>query len=399
MAGVSKLKIVAALIAIVSVIIIPVYAAYNEQNKSTVSGQEEIVAFEIDPEEEEEIQEGEEQGSDEIFEDEDEKPLQTGFSIPKPSPTPRVGYSVIDSVEIKAPKWVPDNPATDQKLLRDNMVEEGTTNILIMGRDRNWLDDTMGIVNIDTEKKLIKLIMFPRDTYIEYSEDVMAAVKKTRMERQAGWFKLNNIYKVGTTTEKFLDVTYNNNKFKERGYDFLCQVLYEKFDIVVDEYVRINNYGFVKIVDLFKGVTVYVPTRMRYSDPLQGLNIDLQKGTQHLNGAQAEGFVRFRQGYDANGEINVYSDRTKNQIAFLKAFYEQHGKLSNVTKIPELISLLKKNVEHSFGVGEILTTYMELLSEIVSEEYTLKTYTIAYREKRINGTSHAIIEYKSGLDE
>ncbi|MCL2163743.1 MAG: LCP family protein [Oscillospiraceae bacterium] len=388
-----KLKYIIAVFAILSVIIIPAYAVYNEQYRNwPVEATEEVA--EAEPVTVERVDEPV------IIVDEPEQPpLQ-----PQPTATPvrRMPGNIPrqrEVVEIIEPKWVPETPVTDQKLFRDNLVAEGSTNVLIMGRDRNQLDDTMGVVSIDTKGKEIRLIMFPRDTFIQYTDEVLEAVKKAKFEREPGYYKLNNIVKVGEVADKFIEgVIYNRNKFKAPSFDFLCQVIYEKFDIEIDDYVRINTRGFVQLVDMFGYVTVYVPTRMRYYDPVQGLNIDLQKGTQRLNGKQAEGFVRFRQGsFNDQGVPTVYADRTKNQIAFMKAFYEQHANLKNVTKIPELIDLLNKNVVHSFSLDEILTTYMTLLNEIVSEEYSFETYQIKGRDGRIRGTLHTFLEYESGF--
>ena len=54
---------------------------------------------------------------------------------------------------------------------------------------------------------------------------------------------------------------------------------------------------FEQLVDLMGGITFDVPVDMHYSDPTQGLNIDLQAGKQHLNGEQAMQVARFRSGY------------------------------------------------------------------------------------------------------
>jgi LCP family protein required for cell wall assembly len=389
-----KLKYLIAVVAILSVIIIPVYSAYNEQYRNVQAEPEAVVEFPPIAEEstDEEI-------VAEVIAETPQPQLQ-----PQPTTTPVRRMPVLiprhtDGIEIVEPKWVPETPITDQELFRDNLVAEGSTNILIMGRDSFQLDDTMGIVSIDTKKKEIRLIMFPRDTFIQYTDEVLGAVKKARFENEPGYFKLNNIVKVGEVADKFIkDVTYNRNKFKEPRFDFLCQAIYEKFDIEVDNYARINTRGFVQLVDMFGGVSVYVPTRMKYFDPTQGLNIDLQKGSQHLNGKQAEGFVRFRQGsFNDLGQPTIYADRTKNQIAFMKAFYEQHASLKNISKIPDLIALLKKNVDHSFGLDEILTTYMELLNDVVNEDYSFEAHQMKGRERRIRGTIHTFLEYESGF--
>ena len=395
----SKLRIIIASVAIISVIIIPAYAALNEQSKveektpkpaAYVRVEEPAVIFEP------------EQTPDIVA------PQTTASAAPKafPTPTPVAqptlpsGIDVIDETEPVKEKWIPEFPVTDQALLRDNLVEEGTLNILILGRDRNYiLDDAFGIANIDTNKKTIKLIMIPRDTYITYTDEVINATKQIKMDKQAGWWKINNAYKVGTTTEKIMDHKYFNNKFKDNGYNFVCQVVYEKFDIEIDEYFMISTLGFSKLVDIFGYVTVYVPVNMRYYDPTQNLSINIPKGTQRLDGKQAEGFVRFRQSLNSQGQLLFTYDRTKSQIAFMKAFFEQHGKLSNVTKIPEILTTLNRYVETSLNMGDILTTYTQILNDIVKEDYELTSHEIEYKGKYIGGSVYSIIEYKSGLDE
>ncbi|MDR1440231.1 MAG: LCP family protein [Clostridiales bacterium] len=291
------------------------------------------------------------------------------------------------------PIWVPEDPATDGNVLASGLVEKDSVNVLIMGLDKEaFLLDTIGIASVSKESKSIKLIMFPRDTYVGYSDAVGEQIAKIGHAKLPGIYKLNNAYNIGDHIGAVSDTEYNRGKFGEQGFDFLAQVIYEKFGVEIDDYVRINLYGFVKLVDMFGGVRVNVPVRMNYYDPLQNLRIDLSKGSHTLNGAQAEGFVRFRQGYDSAGNLSVTADRTKNQIAFLKAFYEQHAKLSNIGKIPDLLSLLKKNVVHSVSAEELLTKYADLLTDVVDSSYTLESHEFATSDKRINGSAYLVIE-------
>ena len=54
-----------------------------------------------------------------------------------------------------------------------------------------------------------------------------------------------------------------------------------------------------EIVDAMGGVWFDVPRKMDYEDPYQDLSIHLDKGYQLLNGEQAMGVVRFRDGATA----------------------------------------------------------------------------------------------------
>ena len=300
---------------------------------------------------------------------------------PKPVPTP-------------TPKWIPENIATDGELLIDGLVEEDSVNVLIIGVDRTaYLADTIGVVSISESKQTVKLIMFSRDLYIGYSEDVVKNLEKLRHNKLPGVYKLNNTYNIAKNTEKYAeDIVYNENRFENHAYDFLAQVIYEKFDIRVDDFVQINTYGLVKLVDTFGGVRVYVPITMRYKDPDQNLNINISKGSQVLNGSQAEGFVRFRQGYDSRGKLTITADRTENQIAFLKAFYEQHAKLSNISKIPDVISTLHKNIVHSISADDIFIKYIDILTAVVNDSYSFESVDFELGDKRINGSVYYYIK-------
>ncbi|MCL2059018.1 MAG: LCP family protein [Oscillospiraceae bacterium] len=308
---------------------------------------------------------------------------------PKPVPTP-------------TPKWEPVNIATDGELLIDGLIEEDSVNVLIIGVDRTaYLADTLGVVSISPSKQSVRLIMFSRDLYVGYSPEVERSLEKLRHNKLPGIHKINNTYNVARNSEKNLEgVEYNENRFENQAYDFLAQVIYEKFDIRVDDYVQINTYGLVRLVDTFGGVRVNVPVYMRYNDPDQNLNIHISKGSQVLNGSQAEGFVRFRQGYDSSGKLSVQTDRTANQIAFMKAFYEQHAKISNVNKIPEVVSNLRRNIIHSISADDIFTVYIDILTAVVNDSYTFETVEFDYGTRRVNGAiCHTIKSVKINEDE
>ena len=307
------------------------------------------------------------------------------MSTPKPSAS---------AVPSQSPKWVPVNPATDGEVIFDGLVEEDSINVLIIGVDRTaYLFDTIGVVSISREKKTVKLIMFSRDLYISYSEPVLRNIEKIKHNKLPGEYKFNNAYNVAKNTEKYADgIVYNDGRFENHAFDFLAQVVYEKFDILVDDFVRINTYGLIRLVDTFGGVSVYVPVYMRYNDPDQNLNINISKGTQRLNGTQAEGFVRFRQGYDSKGNLSVMADRTTNQIAFMKAFYEQHAKLSNVDKIPQVLDNLKRNIIHSITADDIFTQYIDVLTDVVNESYDMQSVNFKINSKKFNGSTYHVIE-------
>ena len=269
------------------------------------------------------------------------------------------------------------------------LVEEGTRNILIIGEDKlNDLYDTIGIASIDSRNKTLKLIMIPRDTYIEYNQEILSKMETANLKTVPGVFKINYAHHVGSVIEY-------SGRFNSGPSSFLAEVVKEKFGVVLDDYVKINTNGFKALIDHLGGVDIYVPYDMNYDDPFQDLSIHIVKGTQHLDGADAEGFVRFRQGYKEDGSFFEIGDtgRKKNQLNFMKELIKQKGTIKNVGKIPGMFDLLGKNVQHSIGLGDILQTYMGMARYIISDEYEITAENLnSEKMTRIYGASYLVFD-------
>jgi len=82
---------------------------------------------------------------------------------------------------------------------------------------------------------------------------------------------------------------------------------------IPDFYVVIDYDAFFAIIDAVGGVDIYVPFHMRYDDPLQNLNIDIQPGLQHMDSEMALEFSRFRMSNHGFRSITDYQ-RMENQV-------------------------------------------------------------------------------------
>ena len=145
----------------------------------------------------------------------------------------------------------------------------GCATILVAGTDEGgYRTDSMLLLNIDRTEKAIHLVSIPRDTliYCEYSVP-----------------KINSAYGWAGGGEA--------------GMQELLLRVSEIIGFEPDGYAVVDLSVFEQLVDLMGGITFDVPVDMHYSDPTQGLNIDLQAGRQHLNGEQAMQVARFRSGY------------------------------------------------------------------------------------------------------
>ncbi|MGE5614090.1 MAG: LCP family protein [Bacillota bacterium] len=269
------------------------------------------------------------------------------------------------------------------------LVEDGAKNILITGKDKlNNLYDTIGIASVDTAKKTVKLIMIPRDTYIEYNSEILSMLEQANLLHEPGVYRINYTHHVGNL------IGYEG-RFDSGAISFLADVISEKFGIRVDDYVSININGFRKLIDHLGGVDIYVPYNMDYEDPLQDLYIHIPMGIQHLDGFNSEGFVRFRQGYKEDGTMFDIGDtgRKKNQLYFIQQLIKQKGTLENIGKIPGIIEILGKNVQHSIGLGDILSSYMKIASDVITDGYEITTENLhSDKMTRVDGASYIVFD-------
>jgi LCP family protein required for cell wall assembly len=129
------------------------------------------------------------------------------------------------------------------------------------------------------------------------------------------------------------------HSFAYGGVELTIATIQDFLKVPVHYYVVADWQGFIKVVDALGGVDLHVEANMRYEDPYANLKIDLKKGFQHLNGHQAGQYVRFR--HDEMGDIG----RVSRQQKFLKALATQAVRPGNLIRLPQIISILRDNVQ------------------------------------------------------
>ncbi len=327
-----------------------------------------------------------------------EKPVQTIQPVEDPVvtvvPTPTPVYEVKEPNEPDV--VVPEEPKglTNGQKYYTNLVEEGSRNILLIGRDAVYgAYDSIIVLNIDDKNKSMKLINIPRDMYVDYNSKIWNQLKEADPDKaeDPSIQKLNAAHAIGIS----LKYQYETGKFgKISNMNFWSDLLEEVFNIVIDDYVIMQTSGFREIVDFFGGVEIDVPIYMHYEDPFQDLYIHLEPGLQLLNGEQAEGFVRFRQGYTPEGEYESYSSfsRQKNTNLFLKAFFEQHVNLSNLGRVNEFMDVVVKNVRTSVNSTSEILQYTNLMQKALRGKYETSSVIVSCPNNQIiNGISYEML--------
>lgn len=219
-----------------------------------------------------------------------------------------VSNSIMDKLKQSA-MVVSEKSDEDNRLIEKEKVsslkEKKITTMAVFGVDvAGYRTDVIMLAFFHHDSGDIDIISVPRDTKVKIPDDIFAGISKKRSDVKQ-YSRINNI------------PAYVN---KEDRNTISVKVLEEVFKVKVDYYVNIDLAGFKNIVDSVQPLYVDVPRDMNYSDLSQEppIVINLKKGMQQLNGAQAEQLIRFRSGY-ANADIG----RIETQHIFMKAFADK----------------------------------------------------------------------------
>ena len=268
-------------------------------------------------------------------------PEQKQPSANQPVPTPTPDTSNSD----------PDRPTSETGALDGtHTLRDGVYTLLLIGK-RDGNTDTLMVAMLDTEKGELNVVSIPRDTVVDVSRRIP---------------KING--------------AYNDAGGGAAGIEQLRTEMSQIVGYIPGSYACVNMQGFVDLVDAVGGVQFDVPVRMKKLS--EGIN--LQPGSQLLNGDEALQLVRYR-GYSSQlmEEVGINHDdygRMQVQQMFLKALAEQTLTLSNIGKIPEFLKIADQNLETDLSAGN-LAWFARQVKDIGTENlhfYTLPTVSVDY---------------------
>lgn len=244
----------------------------------------------------------------------------------------------------------PIEQAVDDGLL----TAKDKTTVMIMGVDERDGDvgrsDTLMIAAVDPKQKQASLLSVPRDTRVKI--------------KGHGFDKVNAAYAYGH--EKLTQDTIEN-----------------LLGVSIDHYVIINTKSFAKIIDALGGIDIDVPKRMHYEDPYDddgGLLIDFHPGMQHMDGAKAITYVRYR---DEEGDLG----RIRRQQDFIKACIDKMVSPAIIPKLPGIIREVMGSIKTDLSFRQLLELAGTLKE---SKSNGLKTNMVPGRPLYIDGVSYWI---------
>jgi len=171
---------------------------------------------------------------------------------------------------------------------------------------KNSRADTIMMLAVDLDAKTVRACSVPRDTYVQAADQVSGKI---------------------------------NGTLARGGVDLLKRTLEQMFGITIDHYIVVKPYAVRKIVDAIGGVQVEAIDDMKYDDSWGQLHVDIAKGRHHLNGVQAEGFVRFRKMNSGEGRSEEEGDlrRAARQQQLVRAMMLTANQTSNLLRADKII--------------------------------------------------------------
>lgn len=238
-------------------------------------------------------------------------------------------------------------------------ITDDLLNVLILGTDKEgFRADVNMLVSFNVTKEEVHLISVPRDTRVTMTQDMIAHLKENNRHIP----ERNGVYGQCKLTELHAYAGDGNRS------TFSVAMVEELLGVDIDYYVKVDLDAFQEIVDAVGGVKFDVEQRLYYTDPEQGLYIDLYPGEQVLDGRKAEMLVRFREGY-AQKDLK----RVQVQQAFLKALAEQIFASGDViNNLNRLIPIALEKTETNMPVSVALQ-YVPYVAKINPAQITTDT--------------------------
>ncbi len=229
-----------------------------------------------------------------------------------------VGESNIERVQVDGIGPIEEGEEVEEE---DFEELDGVLNVLVVGSDRRDglsgearrelgtgdaegdRTDTIMLVRLDPETDQVDMMSFPRDLLV------------TRCDGSRG--KINAAYQIGEHTGR-------------GGASCLVQTLTQLSGLPIHHLIEVDFAGFLDIVDIVDGVTVYL------EEPIDDwrAKLDLAAGCQRLTGVEALGFVRHRASDSDYG-------RMARQQRFIKELVREASSIGSLLNVPRLFSMVE----------------------------------------------------------
>jgi LCP family protein required for cell wall assembly len=225
-----------------------------------------------------------------------------------------------------------------QNIRQDYKIDwSGRMNILVVGCDaRSHLNlgaraDTIILMNLDLDKKIVRIMSIPRDTWTEIP---------------------------GHNCSQKINSTLNPAYWSDGGVGLTLKTVENMLKVPVKLYAQVDFVAFRDVVDALGGIIYNVEKDMMYTDRTDPETaINLKAGEQLLDGDKALQYCRFR--WDAQGDFavnynGIQCGRTSRQLSFVKALGKKVIETNNLLTINSIINIVLKDTDTNIDSSELL---------------------------------------------
>ncbi|KXK62555.1 transcriptional regulator [Micromonospora rosaria] len=223
---------------------------------------------------------------------------------------------------------------------------DGALNILLVGSDSRdpdapidqsskWRADTVIVMHIPSNHQQAYLVSIPRDLYVPIPESANADCGSGNRAKINAAFAFGGLPLAVRTVECFTDVR-------------------------IDHVMAIDFAGFKQVTDALGGVELKVErTITSIHKPYR----KFEKGTNHMNGAEALDWIRQRKQFP-DGDFA----RMRHQQEFLRALMDKAASSGTLANPPKLNAFLRSvtdavTVDQNFSLGDMALQFRNLRGE------------------------------------
>jgi LCP family protein required for cell wall assembly len=205
--------------------------------------------------------------------------------------------------------------------------------LVILGKDsRGDLGllntDVIIVATINPKTKKVTMVSLPRDTGV-------------RIPGYKGYYKINSVFSKGESQSR--TAAKKGEPITVTGTTLMKKTLEKAVGIPIQHYAMIDFEGFQSVIDELGGIEIDVEKSMKYDDPTDGTNINLEAGLQVLDGKEALDYVRHRMDNRGSKYYSTDFERGVRQQKVIKAMVE---KMKSFTGISSFFGVLEVAGDH-----------------------------------------------------
>ncbi len=245
---------------------------------------------------------------------------------------------------------------TKTRTTTEEPIQNPSINILMLGCDASGVrPDSIMLVHLDADGQRVCMLSLPRDG---------------KMRQDGRTRKLNTVLSL-----------QDGSQAKEE--------ISRLTGAQVDYYIKLQPGVLAEMVDALGGLEYTVEQDMRYSDPSQGLYIDLKAGHQLLDGDQCEQYCRYRS--YAMGDLT----RTRQQQKLLGELLRQKLQLRYLLKLPTLYNIMKENAKTDISPA-VMAEYLPLARKMAEGAVEVEGLQCPgnYNDMEKEGVSYFIFDHQ-----